>query len=263
MMRSSILRLDKGLSESATRSADKYTTTTSAMIFAYYAEKATGKAQVGALDHLSRLIDTMTPAVHDDDSKDPLRSMLGEEGRVTFSAYAVFWGLSAYIRQKLPEYNRLKKIKSSGEPNKLLQYAIRPPKYKDGTRYPPISVEMVALLLRNGESPNQIFRGISPWESALAHVYETEWDEDRDVEHQTEYVNVLGLLLKTGANPQANYKMEAARDIIEMKLKGRFPLEAENLIKEIESRGVKIREVTAEKQKSRGGLRMWLKRGVY
>jgi hypothetical protein len=259
MMRSCILRLEKGLSESTTMSSDKHTTVVSAMIYAHYAEKATRKPQVVALDHLAALVASMTPSIPEDATLDPLRNRLLGQEQVSFFTFAVLWDLPAYMRDKITEFNRLSRLNQPKECARLLHYALRWSKGDDGNRYPRASLEMVALLLRNGESPNQLHRGHSPWESALAHLYNSDWDDAQDPD-QKEFVNILGILLKTGANPRACYEtghgLLSAADISSMKLSESFPVEVNELIEEMESRGAKNKEVATKKL----GLRMWLKR---
>lgn len=116
----------------------------------------------------------------------------------------------------------------------------------------------MAILLRNGESPNQVQQGVTPWENALSHVYQSSWDDPQDFGSKLQYVQILSLLLKAGANAFARIQCEgvelSAVDVISIKLSRTFPVETADLIKELHSRGVKW------KMTSRKGLGTWFRK---
>jgi hypothetical protein len=136
---------------------------------------------------------------------------------------AVQFGLHGYVRVKL-DHDFEETETSNGQ--QFLSYAVNPRPI--AYRYP-LSSKMVTLLLEHGKTradPNMNVIGQSPWEEALAYVFEQSYRNfsvPRENE-RLEQIEMLTVLLIYGADPRAMCKTRragliSASDIVDEFLK--------------------------------------------
>lgn len=229
-------------------------TATSAMIYAYFTDLQTNKADAVWLDRLDKIMTKsyqfQRSVKHHWSNQDLSRLVLRHTINPVFSmttapfpdflSYAVQFGLTEYVDEKLRQIGRKK---GRYEGISLLQYAVRCP--PEILRYPQSS-KMVSLLLRYGENPNEPYQGCSPWEEVLkslrrGDVLAYTRDDGYRREQQWEFLKVIESLIEAGANPKAYIKDEvgsySALSIL-CWVKGSFP-EAGRLEEDLKCRGAK------------------------
>ncbi|KAJ2991766.1 hypothetical protein NUW58_g2398 [Xylaria curta] len=129
--------------------------------------------------------------------------------RSDFLSLAVQFGLLRYVSRRLGEGSNLVRTKK-GMP--LLQYALCT---FSSDNYELITVEMAKKLLEHGARPNDRFRGRTCWEAVLAweDQYFESFSRNRALREVDRYVKthleIFGLLLENGANPRAQYCLDA------------------------------------------------------
>jgi hypothetical protein len=122
----------------------------------------------------------------------------------SFLSLAIQYELTSYVHVKIeskPELCRKKK----GRP--LLDYAVKPtPPEMHG----PISAQTVAILLKNGSDPNQIYLGKTVWLRALLwqdhyNLAVRSGQSPHDLELVRNRATTLRLMLEYNADPQMHY----------------------------------------------------------
>jgi hypothetical protein len=194
-------------------------TATSAMIYAHFSHLQTNKSDAVWLDRLDKIMTKsyqfQRSAKHHWSNQDLARLVLRPMINPVFSmriapfpdflSYAVQFGLTEYVDEKLRQIGRKK---GPYQGISLLQYAVRCP--PEILRYPHSS-KMVSLLLRYGEDPNETYGGCSPWEEVLKSVQRGDIlantrDDGNRREQQQEFLKVIESLIEAGANPNAYIK---------------------------------------------------------
>jgi hypothetical protein len=194
-----------------------------ALKHAYQAELDTGRAEILLLDGLDRamseFLEALEPALYDlatDRSGSVLRKMQGMYSNESFLALTIRVGLYHYVAKKL-EVESDMVDKKSGRP--LLQSAI-----DESTRLIPpfnVSSRMVDLLFRHGASPNQVYKGCSPWQLILGRPRADPHESEED---RREQLKLMRLFLQNGAFVDMN----VYRSISE-KFKSEYPRETTEL----------------------------------
>jgi hypothetical protein len=196
-------------------------TATSTMIYAHFTDLQTNKADALWLDRLDKIMmksyQFQRQVKHHWSNQDLCQLVLRRTINPVFCmrispfpdflSYAVQFGLTEYVDEKLRQVGRKKGLY---EGISLLQYAVRCP--PEILRYPHSS-KMVSLLLSYGEDPNETYEGCSPWEEVLKSLRRgdvlanTRGDGYRRGQQQ-EFVKVIESLIEAGANPKAYIKDE-------------------------------------------------------
>lgn len=202
-----------------------------AMIYAQATELATGKPDVEVLDHLdfaaNRALQDVARSLQTKDYRAPLELKYGflhygyhwsimerqaHEGRIyswrdDFLSWAVQANLSLYLNAKMSESGYIQKV---GRP--LLAYAVAPPPmssvqqhsgaYRDEFGKYMSSPKTVEILLKNGESPNEVHMGRTIWQLILQQAIRA---PPYGCQDEIAVTKVMRLMLRAGADPNAKY----------------------------------------------------------
>jgi len=109
----------------------------------------------------------------------------------------VQWGLAAYVAEKLGKYSQGRLFKRE---RPLLDCAVsHAPGFNS-----PSTPEVATLLLQQGARPNQKYKEYTPWENTLVFLHSNWQSIEKDQHESLQYLAVLELLLRAGANPSAH-----------------------------------------------------------
>ena len=169
----------------------------------------------------------------------------------SFISFAIEYGIASYVRSKVYQDPRIIRRKR-GRP--LLDYGVTPNPAISNIPHRP---DLVNLLSEYGASPNEEFRGTTPWKSALYHLAMQNlhkiMETDEDTENVTtinlsDWVDIITLLVKNGAEPNIMISVKYSREIqpelsainIIMHAFGRqFPIQATEIRRMLVSRRAK------------------------
>ncbi|KAF4633368.1 hypothetical protein G7Y89_g4751 [Cudoniella acicularis] len=170
----------------------------------------------------------------------------------SFLSFAIEYGISSYVRSKVYQDPTVISRKR-GRP--LLHYAVCPNRTISNIPHRP---ELVNLLLDYGSSPNEVFKDITPWQSALSHLAMQHLQEIMETEENTEnetavttiklidWVEIIALLIKHGAEPNVSVWLKndleirqrlSAVNIIMHAFSRQFPIQASDIRRMLISRG--------------------------
>jgi hypothetical protein len=208
----------------------------SAMIYAFYANKATNSLDLSLIERLQTRIPVVATADY------PKGVM---QRKVPFVQKAIFYGLSTYVEYFISSRRKITKR----ELTFLLSLALYPPSIT--LRYP-CSLKLVSMLLKRGADANALLGSeslLTSWEAVLQFfwiVKEGPYEKSLWQDLVTrEWIAILKHLVLSGADPKAfvdyGRRQKSALDIISYTFEEPWPSETTELVELLKARGARFK----------------------
>jgi hypothetical protein len=201
----------------------------SAMIYAFYTNKATNSLDLSLIERLQ----TRVPFY------DEFKFLHG----LPFIRQATYYGLFAYVEDFIRSRRKITKIELSY----LLYWALSPFTYT--LRYP-CSFKLVSMLLKRGADANTRLKVedlLTPWEGALRFSWSAGRDGDERFISQNpfarEWIAILKHLVLSGADPKASIDFSGSQLsalVITHTFEESWPSETAELVELLKARGARL-----------------------
>jgi hypothetical protein len=199
----------------------------SAMIYAFYANKATNSLDLSLMECYR--------------ARDFSHGRIKTLNRISFIRHASYYGLFAYVDDFIRSRRKITKIELSY----LLLWALSPYEY---TLRCPCSFKLVSMLLKRGADANARLKveGIlTPWEAALR--FSSLVEDERFISQNPfarEWIAILKHLVLSGADPKASIDgLEGQRSalyVITYAFEESWPSETTELVELLKARGARL-----------------------